>query len=201
MSLKFKGSHDFILESSSINFPLSAELFPGIMMSGSSPAGAAAAAEVGAIAVKYPERVGDEPMIASELAGPSGVRIGIITRNTTAEAWQVAHERFPADRRGQMLHRLAMQVSDSCWHQQLSKMANESAAKDNPNWLGPFENYRTFCPYLVGSYERVAQELATHAASNSAARLNCAASSAGDPCAPAVALAARRARPCWRVAS
>ncbi|MCH2203126.1 MAG: LLM class flavin-dependent oxidoreductase [Fuerstiella sp.] len=139
--------------------PLSAELFPGIMMSGSSPAGAVAAAEVGAIAVKYPERVGDEPMIEPELAGPSGVRIGIITRNTTAEAWQVAHERFPADRRGQMLHRLAMQVSDSCWHQQLSKMANESAAKDNPNWLGPFENYRTFCPYLVGSYERVAQEL------------------------------------------
>jgi alkanesulfonate monooxygenase len=38
-------------------------------------------------------------------------------------------------------------------------MAAEDADKDDPYWLGPFENYRTFCPYLVGSYERVAQEL------------------------------------------
>ena len=30
----------------------------------------------------------------------------------------------------------------------------------SPYWLGPFHNYKTFCPYLVGSYERVADELA-----------------------------------------
>ncbi len=26
----------------------------------------------------------------------------------------------------------------------------------------PFENYKTFCPYLVGSYERVADEIARY---------------------------------------
>jgi alkanesulfonate monooxygenase len=141
---------------------LAPELFPGIMMSGSSPAGIAASAEVGAIAVKYPQRVRDESQLAEGLADPSGVRVGIIARETTEEAWQVAHERFPTDRKGQILHRIAMNVSDSHWHQQLSTMAKESAAEDDPYWLGPFENYRTFCPYLVGSYERVAQELSRY---------------------------------------
>ena len=27
---------------------------------------------------------------------------------------------------------------------------------ENPYWLGPFQNYKTFCPYLVGSYDGVA---------------------------------------------
>jgi len=26
----------------------------------------------------------------------------------------------------------------------------------------PFENYKTFCPYLVGSYDRVADEIARY---------------------------------------
>lgn len=138
---------------------LDPELFPGIMMSGSSPAGAAASAAVEAIAVKYPQRAGDEQSVAEYSTGPTGIRVGIIARDTGEEAWQVAHERFPTDRRGQVMHRVAMNVSDSHWHRQLSEMAKESAAEDDPYWLGPFENYRTFCPYLVGSYERVAQEL------------------------------------------
>ena len=31
--------------------------------------------------------------------------------------------------------------------------------EEDPYWLWPFENYATFCPYLVGSYDRVALEL------------------------------------------
>jgi len=141
---------------------LSPELQPGIMMSGSSPAGAAAAEAVGAIAVKYPQRIQDETPLPSAATGPSGVRVGIIARETTEEAWQIAHERFPTDRKGQVLHRMAMNISDSHWHRQLSEMAKESAAEDDPYWLGPFENYRTFCPYLVGSYQRVAEELSSY---------------------------------------
>lgn len=32
----------------------------------------------------------------------------------------------------------------------------------SPYWLFPFENYKTFCPYFVGSYERVTEELARY---------------------------------------
>jgi alkanesulfonate monooxygenase len=29
----------------------------------------------------------------------------------------------------------------------------------NPWWLTPFQNYKTFCPYLVGSHHDVAREV------------------------------------------
>lgn len=158
-SVSFEGKY-YSIRNLKMTPALSPELFPGIMMSGSSPAGATAAAEeVGAIAVKYPQRVNDERKITRQQTTPSGLRLGIIARKRSEEAWQVAQQRFPIDRRGKVLHRLAMAVSDSHWHRQLSEMAKEFALQDDPYWLGPFEHYQTFCPYLVGSYERVAQEL------------------------------------------
>jgi alkanesulfonate monooxygenase len=133
---------------------------PGILISGSSPAGLAAARDIDAIAVKYPEPL--EQIDARQDADgiDSGIRVGIIARETSEEAWFVAHERFPEDRKGQMTHALAMKVSDSQWHQQLSGLADQPLPDTNPYWLGPFQNYKTFCPYLVGSYGRVAKELA-----------------------------------------
>jgi alkanesulfonate monooxygenase len=127
-------------------------------MSGSSPAGLAAAEAVGALPVKYPKPPGEEdPPDGSEF----GVRVGIIARDDTDEAWRVALERFPEDRRGQITHKMAMSVSDSHWHKQLSQRDEGSEnGHDHPYWLGPFHNYKTFCPYLVGTHERVARELA-----------------------------------------
>jgi alkanesulfonate monooxygenase len=139
--------------------PLPAELSPGILISGSSPAGLAAAQAIDATAVKYPEPL-DQIDASSDAGGiDSGIRVGIIARGTSEQAWSVAHERFPEDRKGQMTHALAMKVSDSQWHRQLSDLADQQA-DDSPYWLGPFQNYKTFCPYLVGSYARVAKELA-----------------------------------------
>ncbi len=132
------------------------ELQPGIFISGSSPAGLDAAQRIGAVAVKYPKRSHEEVKQQEELAG---VRVGIVTRPDAAEAWAVAHERFPEDRKGQIAHSLAMKVSDSHWHQQLSEMGSAEADEQDPYWLWPFENYATFCPYLVGGYERVVAEL------------------------------------------
>src|SRR5205823_6665839 len=77
---------------------------------------------------------------------------------TESKAWQVARARFPEDRKGQLTHQLAMKVSDSVWHQQLSDARGKGDS--SPYWLEPFQNYKTACPYLVGSYTRVAGELA-----------------------------------------
>src|SRR5688572_3339607 len=137
--------------------PLPGDLFPGIFVSGSSDAGLAAAKAIGATAVKYPKAPGEE--VAPDEGVGAGVRVGIITREGSDEAWRIARERFPEDRRGQLTHQLAMKVSDSVWHKQLSEMG-KSSNEDSPYWLVPFQNYNTFCPYLVGSYQRVAQELA-----------------------------------------
>jgi alkanesulfonate monooxygenase len=47
----------------------------------------------------------------------------------------------------------------------LSRTAREAqATPESPYWLHPFENYKTFCPYLVGTYGRVADEIARYAA-------------------------------------
>jgi alkanesulfonate monooxygenase len=141
--------------------PLAEELFPGLLISGSSDAGLAAARAIGATAVKYPKPPGEEVDQRGDTID-SGVRVGIVAREDGAEAWRVALERFPEDRKGQITHKLAMKVSDSKWHEQLSGLGDKPVSDENPYWLGPFQNYKTFCPYLVGSYERVAAELARY---------------------------------------
>lgn len=147
-----------------------AELLPEVLISGSSPAGAAAARTLGATAVKYPKPPGEEEdwIAADDPSGSFGVRVGIIARRDADEAWRVAHDRFPEDRQGKITHRVAMQVSDSHWHRQLSQRRDRVAAaiddEPDPYWLGPFQNYKTFCPYLVGSYDRVGQLLAHYIA-------------------------------------
>ncbi|MGQ9367180.1 LLM class flavin-dependent oxidoreductase [Azospirillum sp. A39] len=139
-------------------------LFPDILISGSSDAGVAAARAIGATAIRYPKPAEQEAGEA-ELAGIAcGVRVGIIARESADRAWRVAGERFPATRQGQILHRLASNVSDSVWHRQLADLEERPAGADSPYWLGPFKNYKTFCPYLVGTYEDVAAELARYVA-------------------------------------
>ena len=133
-------------------------LRPGLLMSGSSPAGLATAQALGATAIQYPEPAGEETTEVPDDTS-TGIRVGIIARDTSEEAWRIAHDRFPPDRRGEMLHEMAMAKSDSAWHKTLSKLAEESATAGNAYWLGPFQNYNTFCPYLVGSYEEVADQV------------------------------------------
>lgn len=137
---------------------LDERLLPGFTVSGSSPAGLAAARALGATAIKYPQPPHEE-MPDPEADVPGGIRVGVITRETDEEAWQEAHERFPGDRRGQLTHAVAMSVSDSQWHRQLSARRDGPDPSAETYWLWPFQNYQTFCPYLVGGYERVSHQL------------------------------------------
>jgi alkanesulfonate monooxygenase len=141
---------------------LPVDLTPDILVSGSSPAGEAAAVTMGAISVTYPEPIGEDTRPAPSDGRRRGVRVGIIARETADEAWDVASERFPDTRAGRITHGLAMKVSDSQWHKQLSSLDERPASPDHPYWLGPFQTSATFCPYLVGTYERVADELARY---------------------------------------
>jgi alkanesulfonate monooxygenase len=142
--------------------PLTPELMPGVFVSGSSAAGMQAAQQLGATAVEYPKPLAEYATDAPHSNGSNGIRIGVIARSDDNEAWSVARTRFPEDRKGQLTHQLAMKVSDSSWHRQLSGLAQDDPAIDNPYWLVPFQNYKTFCPYLVGSYDRVANEVARY---------------------------------------
>jgi len=136
---------------------LPAELSPGIFVSGSSESGMAAADALGATAVEYPKPGEEYPR--STPRENSGIRIGIVTAEKAETAWEIAHKRFPGDRKGQIMHAMAMKVSDSQWHKQLSEIERDLSGKSSIYWLWPFKNYSTFCPYLVGSYEDVSGEL------------------------------------------
>jgi alkanesulfonate monooxygenase len=139
------------------------ELRPGVLLSGSSEAGLAAARALGATAVQYPKPAEAFAAEPAHHGQDIGIRVGIIARPDEAEAWSVARDRFPEDRKGQLAHQLAMKVSDSVWHRQLSQTARETGTGGgSPYWLVPFNNYKTFCPYLVGSYDTVGRELARY---------------------------------------
>ena len=142
--------------------PLPAELLPGVLISGSSEAGVQAAHQLKAVAVEYPKPPAEYASVLPMNGASRGIRIGVIARPEDDEAWSVARARFPEDRKGQLTHQLAMKVSDSSWHRQLSELGKNGAEAENPYWLVPFQNYKATCPYLVGSYDRVADEVARY---------------------------------------
>ncbi len=142
--------------------PLPSDLQPGVLVSGSSEPGMQAARQLGATAVEYPKPLAEYTAALPTNVASSGIRIGVIARSEDAEAWSAARARFPEDRKGQLTHQLAMKVSDSSWHRQLSDIKNTGSETENPYWLVPFQNYKAMCPYLVGSYDRVADEVARY---------------------------------------
>lgn len=141
-------------------FPaLARHLRPELFISGSSEAGRRAGDQLGALALRYPQPPGTgSPGPHNDLGG-GGVRIGIIARDSDQEAWTVARDRFPDTRAGRMLQRMARNASDSEWIARLSESEEFPAGAGSPYWMGPFKTYATFCPYLVGSYDRVAAEV------------------------------------------
>jgi len=142
--------------------PLPPELAPALLISGSSAAGLSAASALGATAIRYPKPAGDSDDPAVQGIAAHGIRVGVIAREEEDEAWAIARARFPEERKGQIARQLASKVSDSVWHRQLAEMKPEEPT--GPYWLVPFQNYKTMCPYLVGGYERVAEELARYMA-------------------------------------
>jgi alkanesulfonate monooxygenase len=153
--LTFTGVY-FAVKNLSIKPRIPSALVPEVFVSGTSAAGVKAAEEIGATSISYP----GTPSETNCKGVKAGIRIGIIARDESRKAWQIAHKRFPADRKGQVTHALARKVSDSAWYEQLSELGDTPA--DSPYWLVPFKNYKTFCPYLVGSYGEVRREVSKY---------------------------------------
>ena len=58
----------------------------------------------------------------------------------------VARERFPEDRKGQITHQLAMKVSDSAWHRQLSELGERRVAEQRPVLAGALPELQDVLP-------------------------------------------------------
>jgi len=154
-------SHDgehYRLHRAALTLPWDRALAPRIFVAGSSPACVSAQARLGAVRLAYPRWIEEYGADPTALVG-TGVRMGIIARDTTEAAWQVAHERFPADPRGEKVHDVAARMVQSFWHRSLSADARRSSVPREAYWLYPFRTYKTYCPYLVGSYAEVGELL------------------------------------------
>lgn len=141
--------------------PVPVAFLPGILLSGSSDAGRAAAAALEAVPIEYPGPTEDYAKPERRRTN-TGIRIGIIADADRDRAWDVAYRRFPIDAKGQLAHKLTMKVSDSSWHKQLAEMGSADGSGPSLYWLWPFKNYQTFCPYLVGGLDEVAEEVSKY---------------------------------------
>ena len=127
-SLSFTGIY-FTVKNLAKKPRIPSELVPEVFISGTSAAGIAAAREIGATSVSYPGTPSGEKITRGVSAG---IRIGIIAREESEEAWRIAHERYPIDRKGQLAYAMARRVSDFSWYEQLSEIDKRPAERSSP---------------------------------------------------------------------
>ncbi|MEQ0565852.1 LLM class flavin-dependent oxidoreductase [Amycolatopsis sp. NEAU-NG30] len=143
--------------------PVPHDLLPTAYVSGSSPACLQAGETLGLTQLSF-------PLLPEEHVAPDvrtnkfgrGISVGIIARDDSAEAWRLAHERFPADPEGKERMKLLLSAGVSSWQPQLAAVPIPDEAAGQPYWLVPFRYHHTFCPYLVGNHDEVAKALATY---------------------------------------
>ncbi len=143
--------------------PLPMELQPELFVSGSSNGDRKAALDLDATLIESPIPAGGrgQPLDRARSSRGYGVHIGIITDRDEARAWSIAQKRFPDDRKGPLAHPFFTKVSDSRWPQQRPDLADSQGRSDS-YWLAPLRSHQATCPYLVGSYDQIAAELARY---------------------------------------
>ncbi|MFH8516604.1 LLM class flavin-dependent oxidoreductase [Streptomyces gelaticus] len=155
----FNGKY-YQVKSASISPRLPPELMPRFFVSGSSEACVRVRRELDAVRLSYPREVieSDEDAPLKDL----GVGLGIIAREDAADAWDIAHRRFPRDEMGEKMHQWASRIVESRWHIDLAYDAEQGEARNETYWLYPFRSGRTFSPYLVGSYGDVGNQVSRY---------------------------------------
>lgn len=143
--------------------PVPADLMPTAYVSGSSAASLQAGESLGLsqLSVPLPPDAFVSPHVRKNKFG-SGVSIGIVARDDSSEAWRTARKRFPADPEGAERMKLLLSTSVSSWQSQLASLPFADETQGEAYWLVPFRYRHTFAPYLVGSYDEVAQAVTTY---------------------------------------
>ena len=110
--------------------------------------------------------VTERALAASSPAPGIAIRMGILARPSSAEAWAAAAARFPQSRLGRA-KAVMKRSSHSAWARQIAEIAVDSmdTSPDEVYWMGAYTADRSSsCPYLVGSFEEVAAYLRTYLA-------------------------------------
>ena len=96
--------------------------------------------------------------MSSANAQHCGLGLGICARNTKEEAIAVANHLFPEDRRGEMLFGFSIANNETPWNKWLKDYLKDGK-EDYSFFLRPLKNFWSSTPYIVGSYQEVAEKI------------------------------------------
>ena len=130
---------------------ISADLMPVFLLSGQSDAAVKVALETASVATQMLP-----PGLCDDVGDAEAINFGILTRPSEKEAWDSAFQIFPENEEDQLIQELSMSNTDSSWKRRMDVLAKLPEDKDSGYWMGPFRNFRSDGPYLVGSYDKVA---------------------------------------------
>jgi len=149
------------LRSAYVHPPLRPGMFPRFFAAGSSAAARDAARRLKITRLQYPRALPEYLPGGTDLKG-TGIRLGIIARDTSAQAWRIAEKRFPPSGLGERRTKMIAPLIDSTWWHQLLEDSVEPQVPDSPYWVYPLRGYGEFCPYLVGDHRTVAEYFARY---------------------------------------
>jgi len=156
-SRSFQGNY-YNLEDAVLSPCLELEMKPEFLVAGHSAAATELADRVNAVRLR---------MLSSDFSvetpGPSGVglHLGVIAAETDEKAREIAKNRFPSNPELEGMLDYLMEENDSIWKKKLFEKLNANENKAAEFWLEPFRLMKSDCPYIVGSFDRVA-EIMTH---------------------------------------
>lgn len=155
----FSGAH-YNLSQAVLSPAVQKDLHPGFLVAGHSEAAMRTAAKVDAVHLRMLDPKLEEGLPAARSG--LGVHMGIIARDTEGAAWDAANARYPVDPDQDGILDFVMEGSDSVWKRKLYEQIKEKGNPKPGYWLEPFGQLKADCPYLVGSYDSVADSLAQH---------------------------------------
>ncbi|MCP3059799.1 LLM class flavin-dependent oxidoreductase [Myxococcus sp. K38C18041901] len=130
--------------------PVPAALRPGLFVAGQSAGASQTATALQACGLGMLQ-----PDLGVLPAGSRGVHLGLVCRDTDAQAWSAAHALFPPDERGERMQRFSARNTDAVWKARMLSLADDKVAGVEGYWLEPFSRFQADCPFLVGGQEHI----------------------------------------------
>jgi len=138
------------------------KLRPRVFVAGNSEPAARTAKALDGVRLMYPNPTREYVADTATVLNGAGMRIGVIARDSAAEAWAVARRRYPPGESVKKARQPGRPQVDAEWHRTISALSEAPEPVTDIYWLHPFRTTAEFCPFLVGSHSEVAEVLARY---------------------------------------